>query len=123
MADSKEVYNLKELEKLGAQNGIVFNMVKDVLQSLVDDNIVESDKIGSGNYFWCLPSRVMQSIEENISQAEKNTIDLEKDVRLVKEQIKAETVKREPTEERRKMLSEVDDLSRQIKKIEAELVK
>ncbi len=30
--------------------------VKEVLQSLVDDNLVDFDKIGSGNFYWALPS-------------------------------------------------------------------
>lgn len=30
--------------------------VKDVLQSLVDDSLVDFDKIGSGNFYWALPS-------------------------------------------------------------------
>ena len=40
-AAQKEVYNLKELEKLGGKAGIVVQTVKDVVQSLVDDGIIE----------------------------------------------------------------------------------
>ena len=31
--------------------------VKDVLQSLVDDAMVDSDRIGTSNYFWAFPSK------------------------------------------------------------------
>lgn len=51
-----EFFNLKEVEKIGVEAGIVFQSVKDVLQSLVDDNVVKSDKIGSQNIFWRLQS-------------------------------------------------------------------
>ena len=49
--------NLKEIEKLGAKKGVVLQTIKDVNQSLIDDNLVETDRIGIGSFFWALPSR------------------------------------------------------------------
>ena len=34
--------------------------VKDVLTSLVDDGLVDSDKIGTSVYFWAFPSKATQ---------------------------------------------------------------
>lgn len=43
----------KELEKIApTEKGIIANSVKDVLQSLVDDGLVDTDKIGTSVYFW-----------------------------------------------------------------------
>ena len=53
----KAVFNLKEIEKIGAKKGVIVQAIKDVNQSLVDDNLVESDKIGIGSFFWALPSK------------------------------------------------------------------
>jgi Fe2+ or Zn2+ uptake regulation protein len=48
--ESKDFYQLKELEKLGPKlKGIVSQTVKEVLQSLVDDGLVQGDKIGASN--------------------------------------------------------------------------
>jgi hypothetical protein len=45
-----EVFTLKEIEKIGSkEKGIVEQTIKDVLQTLVDDGLVETDKIGAGN--------------------------------------------------------------------------
>ena len=55
--DKKEPLNLKEVEKFGAKKGIVLQSVKDVNQSLVDDNLVETDRIGIGCFWWALPSK------------------------------------------------------------------
>ena len=38
---------LKELEKLGPKKGVITQSVKDVVQSLVDDDLVLKDKIGT----------------------------------------------------------------------------
>ena len=36
--------------------------VKDVLQSLVDDDLVDSDRIGTSNYFWAFPSKASNQV-------------------------------------------------------------
>ncbi|MCL7034777.1 hypothetical protein MKW94_015775, partial [Papaver nudicaule] len=46
----------KELEKMGPKKGVISQSVKDVIQSLVDDDLVLKDKIGSYVYFCSLPS-------------------------------------------------------------------
>lgn len=41
------IFQLKELEKLGPKKGVISQSVKDVIQSLVDDDLVLKDKIGT----------------------------------------------------------------------------
>lgn len=54
--ERKEFFTLKELEKIAAkEKGIVAQAVKDVLQTLVDDGLVRSEKIGTSVYFWIFP--------------------------------------------------------------------
>ena len=54
---------LKELEKIAPkEKGIVAQSVKDVVQSLVDDNLVETDKIGTSVYFWSFPSQAYNNV-------------------------------------------------------------
>lgn len=54
--ERKEFFTLKELEKIAAkEKGIVAQAVKDVLQTLVDDGLVRSEKIGTSVYFWTFP--------------------------------------------------------------------
>lgn len=51
--NKKDVYTLKELETLIPKEcGLAAQVVKDVLQTLVDDGSVHSDKIGTAVYFW-----------------------------------------------------------------------
>ena len=54
----KEPFNLKEIEHFGSKAGVVQQTIKDVNQSLVDDGMVQADKIGSANFFWSFPSKV-----------------------------------------------------------------
>ncbi|KAG2033855.1 Mnd1 family-domain-containing protein [Suillus americanus] len=48
--ESKDLYQLKELEKLGPNlKGIVSQTVQEVLQSLVNDGLVQGNKISASN--------------------------------------------------------------------------
>jgi len=40
--------------------------VKEVLQSLVDDSLVDTEKIGTSVYFWSYPSKAMHTVRNNI---------------------------------------------------------
>eukprot|EP00611_Tribonema_gayanum_P001393 TRINITY_DN1100_c3_g1_i1.p1 TRINITY_DN1100_c3_g1~~TRINITY_DN1100_c3_g1_i1.p1 ORF type:complete len:203 (-),score=81.38 TRINITY_DN1100_c3_g1_i1:442-1050(-) len=64
---TKEVLNLKELEKHAGRAGIVTNTVKDVNAELVNDGIVDSDKIGASNFFWAFPSKALLTHVNNIA--------------------------------------------------------
>lgn len=58
----------KELEKLAPkEKGIIANSVKDVVQKLVEDGLVETDKIGTSVYFWSFP-RSVSTIFRTISK-------------------------------------------------------
>lgn len=61
--EKRDFFQLRELEKsLPKEKGIVMQSVKEVLQSLVDDRLVNAEKIGTSNYFWSFPSTAMQSV-------------------------------------------------------------
>lgn len=46
----------QELEKMGPkEKGVISQAVKDIVQSLVDDAMVDTDKIGTCVYFWAFP--------------------------------------------------------------------
>uniref|UniRef100_A0A803NRT7 Mnd1 HTH domain-containing protein n=1 Tax=Cannabis sativa TaxID=3483 RepID=A0A803NRT7_CANSA len=81
--DSQDFYLLKELEKLGPKKGVITQSVKDVLQSLVDDDLVSKDKIGTSVYFWSLPScagnqlrNVTRKLESDLHSSKKRFAEL-----------------------------------------------
>lgn len=40
--------------------------VKEILQSLVDDDMVDSERIGTSNYFWAFPSKAMNKVSQSL---------------------------------------------------------
>mmetsp|Transcript_27186 Transcript_27186/g.105839 ORF Transcript_27186/g.105839 Transcript_27186/m.105839 type:complete len:186 (-) Transcript_27186:3182-3739(-) len=63
-----EPFTLKELEKVAPKKkGIISQSVKDVVQSLVDDDMVETDKCGTQTLYWSLPSSAAQQKRSRLS--------------------------------------------------------
>lgn len=54
---SKEVYTEKEIISLATKAGVNANSILDINQSLCDDNLVDTDKIGGSKYFWSFPAK------------------------------------------------------------------
>lgn len=55
--------DLQDIEKLGCKRGVVLQSIKDVLQSLVDDDLVHQEKLGISNYFWSFPSEATVKLD------------------------------------------------------------
>ena len=67
--EKKEFMLLKEVEKFAyREKGIVTQSAKDVLQSLVDDDMINSDKIGSSVYFWSFPSSSLVTRKKRLNE-------------------------------------------------------
>ncbi|GAA0185347.1 hypothetical protein LIER_32635 [Lithospermum erythrorhizon] len=105
--DSQDFFLLKELEKMGPKKGVISQSVKDVIQTLVDDDLVLKDKIGTSVYFWSLPScagnqlrSVKLKLESDIQSSKKKLADLI-------EQCNALKKGREESDEREVALSEL----------------
>ena len=71
MTKYQKVYTLVEVEKEGPKTGVVRSAVVDVNQSLIDDGLVECDKIGSTNYCWSFPSKNVQVLAARAAALEE----------------------------------------------------
>ncbi|XP_002994209.2 meiotic nuclear division protein 1 homolog [Selaginella moellendorffii] len=119
--ESQDFYLLRELEKLGPRKGVISQAVKDVLQSLVDDDLVFKDKIGTSVYFWSLPSRaghqlrqVRAKLEADLSATKSHRLELEK----MKESSK---IGRENSDEREAAIAELNEMEQEHKALKDEL--
>lgn len=61
--------------------------VKEVLDSLLADNLVLSDKIGSANFFWSLPSQTTQILKANIKNMSEDMEKMKEDKEKLKNKL------------------------------------
>eukprot|EP01137_Pigoraptor_chileana_P016763 Opistho-2@73825 len=66
---SQDFFNLKDIEKIAQkEKGINSMIVKDIMQTLIDDNLVELEKIGAANFYWAFPSKGLQIRKRKIGE-------------------------------------------------------
>ncbi|KAF8650193.1 hypothetical protein HU200_064048 [Digitaria exilis] len=119
--ESQDFFLLKELEKMGPKKGVISQSVKDVVQSLVDDDLVLKDKIGTSVYFWSLPScagnqlrNTYNKLESDLSNSKSRYIELVEQRDNLKRG-------REDSEEREAALKELKAIELHHKKLKEEL--
>ncbi|KAI3895527.1 hypothetical protein MKX03_022178 [Papaver bracteatum] len=119
--DSQDFYLLKELEKLGPKKGVISQSVKDVIQSLVDDDLVLKDKIGSSIYFWSLPScagNQLRNVSNKLGSDLKNS---KKRLAELTEQRDNLKKGREDSDEREEALAELKTIETKYNELKTEM--
>ncbi|XP_026158396.1 meiotic nuclear division protein 1 homolog [Mastacembelus armatus] len=122
--ESKDVFQLKDIEKIAPKaKGIAPMTVKEVLQSLVDDNMVDCERVGTSNYYWSFPSKALhtrkhkqEELQKQISEAKQRQVSLQKAVEQAK-------VGRQDTKERQSLMTELQALREERAQLQAELEK
>ncbi|ETN81056.1 Mnd1 family protein [Necator americanus] len=67
--ESQDIFQMKELEKIAPKKkGVISQSVKEVTQSLLDDGLIECEKIGPFVCYWAFPSKAMQTDSKRRSE-------------------------------------------------------
>ncbi|KAL5507217.1 MND1 [Sanghuangporus vaninii] len=120
--ESKDFFQLKELEKLGPKlKGIVSQSVKEVLQGLVDDGLVQADKIGSSNFFWSFPSQRGAIMNNRLNAAKEARANAQFQLQELQENIEKEKISRPDNDKRTSALEELELTKVQLTELEKEL--
>lgn len=108
---------------MGPKKGVITQSVKDVVQSLVDDDLVSKDKIGTSVYFWSLPScagnqlrNVHQKLDTDLQSSGKRHAELV-------EQCEALKKGREESDEREAALADLKAIELKHNELKNELAK
>ncbi|XP_022110506.1 meiotic nuclear division protein 1 homolog isoform X2 [Acanthaster planci] len=120
----KDVFQLKELEKIAPKTkGITSMSVKDVVQSLVDDGMVDSDRIGTSNYFWAFPSKASNARKRKLDDLTTALEGSEKKRATTKKLITKATIGKENTDDRIELMKTLAVQEQENSRLKAELEK
>ncbi|KAI0332329.1 meiotic nuclear division protein 1 [Cubamyces sp. BRFM 1775] len=120
--ETKDFFQLKELEKMGPKmKGIVSQSVKEVLQSLVDDGLVQMDKIGSSNFFWSFPSQRGAMMQNRLNAVKETQASLRSQLKESQSALETEKASRPESNKRAEALDELSALKKEYAQLENEL--
>ena len=84
-------------------------IVKDILNSLTGDNLVETEKIGSSAYYWSLPTRVIKAKKKDIERLDQQIEEVTNNINNVNKKIDEAKALRMESDERTKKLEQLDE--------------
>eukprot|EP00088_Acartia_fossae_P016859 TRINITY_DN1949_c0_g1_i1.p1 TRINITY_DN1949_c0_g1~~TRINITY_DN1949_c0_g1_i1.p1 ORF type:complete len:210 (-),score=84.83 TRINITY_DN1949_c0_g1_i1:277-906(-) len=109
--DTKDIYLLKDLERVAPKmKGITSMSVKEVVTSLVDDGMVDTDKIGTSVYFWAFPSKAAANRKRKLDALNDDIATVEKKLKGLENELKVATAGREESDERDKLLERLTEV-------------
>lgn len=120
---TKQVYTEKEIISLATKAGVNGNTVQTVNQSLIDDDLVDKEKIGGTNYFWSFPGKKDRKLQIEYEETLANIESMKE--KLAEANAKLADAKRGREEdeggERAKKLARLKELQKSKTAAEAEL--
>jgi len=102
-------FHYKDIEKFCGKNKISFMIVKDLLNGIVADNLVETEKIGSSSFYWSLPTRVLTAKKKILEKEIEKTSLLKNELENIEKKI-TENKNLRTDVERNKKLNELEEL-------------
>ncbi|XP_076001652.1 meiotic nuclear division protein 1 homolog [Genypterus blacodes] len=122
--ETKDVFQLKDIEKIAPKTkGIAPMTVKDVLQSLVDDNMVDCERVGTSNYYWSFPSKALNARNHKLEELQKQLSEAKQRKETLQKSIEKAKVGREDTDERGSLLKELQALREERTQLQTDLEK
>ncbi|XP_075356539.1 meiotic nuclear division protein 1 homolog isoform X3 [Mycteria americana] len=122
--ETKDVFQLKDIEKIAPkEKGITSMSVKEILQSLVDDGMVDTDRIGTSNYFWAFPSKALHGRKRKLEELESQFAESSQKKEALQKSIEKSKIGREDTAERAALLEELAALRQKKEQLKAEIDK
>lgn len=104
MLASGTVFTNKTIESAGKPTGISTMIIKDVLGELLNDDLVDSDKIGASTYYWAFPSKGSQRVQADAERLRLEVKELEARLEKARAEIARMRHGREDTAERQALL-------------------
>ncbi|KAL1023492.1 hypothetical protein UPYG_G00041450 [Umbra pygmaea] len=122
--ETKDVFQLKDIEKIAPKTkGITPMSVKDVLQSLVDDNMVDCERVGTSNYYWAFPSKALHARKRKLEELDKQHSEMKQRKMSLQQAVEKAKVGRQDTDGRASLMKELQALREEKTHLKAQLEK
>ncbi|KAM0686015.1 Meiotic nuclear division protein 1 [Conglomerata obtusa] len=100
----RDFFHLKDIEKYSIKAGITPQTVKETLQTLVDDNLVTQEKLGTSNYYWSFAKDEGRALLEDRDSLNEECASQMKLLKELRDKFESEKDGRENDSERGKLI-------------------
>ena len=121
-AEKQEFFQLKEIEVLAKkEKGLNPMQVKDLVQSLVDDDMIDVEKVGISTYYWAFKSKLTAQKKFKLDSMKENLRGLEVKEQELRSKLESSKVGREESDEKDNILKEIGEQAQKLASVQKEL--
>lgn len=91
--ESQDFYQLKDLERLAKEKGLNQNQVKEILNLLVDDGLIDSDRIGSSLFYWSFPNKTLKLQQKKLNELREMKLAVKSKLEMLEASLKSKQVR------------------------------
>lgn len=118
----KSFFKMQELEKLGVkEKGIIEKTIKDVVLSLLYDDLICSEKVGTSTYYWSNNNKKLVQLIKDKQKLEQENIDLNSKISSIKKELVLENKNKAMTEQKVEklnvynlLINKIDEMSKEL---------
>lgn len=115
-------FKIQELEKLGnKEKGIVENTVKDIVMSLLYDDLICSEKVGRSTYYWSNQNKKLVNLVKDKQKLQEENFELTNKIVNIKKELIIENKNKAMTEEKINKLNIYNALVNKVEEMNKEL--
>ena len=121
-SEKQEFFQLKEIEVLAKkEKGLNPMQVKDLVQSLVDDDMIDVEKVGISTYYWAFKSKLASQKKFKLDSMKENLRGLEVKEQELRSKLESSKVGREESDEKDNILKEIAEQAQKLASVQKEL--
>jgi len=118
--EKKEPLTGKEIEKEAKSKGIFEKQVKELIQVLLDDNLLESEKAGVTTIYWSFPSQVANKRKRRLEELETDINRLSTKKQKYEENKANSSAEKETPEYREEVTNQLNQLRKRNQELQNE---
>lgn len=88
-----EFYQAKDLEKPAKEKGIPAKLIPELLKALVEEDLIDSDKIGSSVFYWSFPNKIRKVKSQQLEQLNAKKQELHDKVTKLEAKLESQKVR------------------------------
>lgn len=105
-AENPQPLNIKEVEKMGPKYSVRQQVVKEVLEEVIADGLVEQDKVGTNMLYWAFQSAAGQKRRVKLQELRAKMEAVQTQITQLKKDIGAASKGKEDSEERLRLVEQ-----------------
>jgi DNA-binding transcriptional MerR regulator len=91
--EDQEFYQCKDLEKIAKDKGLNPSQIKDLLNDLLDEELINIEKVASSLFYWSFPNKFLKTKEKTVAELRTQNNDLNNKLVTLEAAFKGEQVR------------------------------